>query len=205
MEFTSEEEEFLVRTTCWTIRRRLEGQPGPMAVQPINKEILRPAGCFVSLHNRQNHALRGCIGRIDSASPLLETLINVAWGAAQDPRFTNQPVTLAELSQLSVEISILGQLRPAATPLDFTPETDGIYLSITGRTGVFLPQVARETRWSKEQLLDRLCQEKIGLPANAWRHPTAKLFTYPTRIIGPVGFLADVQMQPFSGPMPNTI
>jgi AmmeMemoRadiSam system protein A len=205
MEYSSDEEKFLIRTACWTIRRRLEGQPGPVAVQPSSNNILRPAGCFVSLHRRTDHALRGCIGRVDSASPLLETLLNVAWGAAQDPRFASQPVTLSELPQLAIEITVLGPLKPTANPLDFSPENDGLYLSISGRTGVFLPQVARDTKWSKEQLLDRLAQEKMGLPPGAWRHPMAKLFIYPAKIIGPVDFLVDVQMQPYNQAMPNVI
>jgi len=39
-----------------------------------------------------------------------------------------------------------------------------IYLTLNGRSGVFLPQVARETGWRRDQLLDRLCTEKDGLP-----------------------------------------
>ena len=31
---------------------------------------------------------------------------------------------------------------------------DGLYLVSAGRTGFFLPQVARETGWTKEQLLE---------------------------------------------------
>ena len=62
------------------------------------------------------------------------------------------------------------------------------YLTMGGRTGCFLPQVARETGWSKEQLLGRLCQEKLGLAAIAWKHPEARLFTFTALIIGPEAF-----------------
>jgi uncharacterized protein len=191
MELSSEEITFLVKTACWTIRRRLGGAPGPEPVMPLNPNLMTPAGCFVSLYRREGHALRGCIGRIDSASPLLETLINSAWGAAQDPRLSGQPITTAELSELEIELSVLGQLKPAATPMDFEPKDDGIYLQAAGKMGVFLPQVARQTGWTREQLLDRLCQEKMGLPPQAWRSPGARLFVYPAQIIGPVAFMED--------------
>jgi AMMECR1 domain-containing protein len=106
-----------------------------------------------------------------------------------DPRFDNRRVQLAELPSLDIEISILSPLRPAATPLDFDLLNDGIYLMLNGRSGVFLPQVARETGWRRDQLLDRLCTEKMGFPAGSWRFPGAQLFVFTTKILGPVPFL----------------
>jgi MEMO1 family protein len=193
MELSEQEAHFLIKTACSTIRRRLSGAASAVAVQPISANVMRSAGCFVSLHRREGegHTLRGCIGRIDTAAPLLEALINSAWGAAKDPRFTSQPVTTAEVMDLTVELTILGALKPTANPLDFEPQTDGLYLTISGRSGVFLPQVARGTGWSREQLLDRLTQEKIGLPTQAWKDPAAKLFIFPTQTIGPVDFLPE--------------
>ena len=57
-----------------------------------------------------------------------------------------------------------------------------------GRTGCFLPQVARETGWTREQLLGRLCSEKMGLPAAFWMQAGAQLMTFTTLIIGPEPF-----------------
>ena len=82
-------------------------------------------------------------------------------------------------------MSILSPPRQADEPLDFDPITDGIYLVHGSRSGFFLPQVARETGWSKQQLLDRLCEEKLGLPPDAWQKPEAKLFTFKVEVIGP--------------------
>jgi len=66
---------------------------------------------------------------------------------------------------------------------------EGIYLTFgESGAGCFLPQVARETGWSKEQLLDRLCVEKMGLLASAWHDPRAKLFVFTTLEIGPEPF-----------------
>jgi AmmeMemoRadiSam system protein A len=196
IEYSETEQVFLLKTACWTVRRRLEATPGPVAVPPITPVVMRPAGCFVSLHRRTDHALRGCIGRIDTAAPLLEALINVSWGSAADPRFANQPLTLAELPSLTVELSILGPLKPAQNPLDFEPLTDGIYMVVGQRSGVFLPQVAQDTGWSREQLLDRLCQEKVGVNPRAWQTPAARLYTFESLTVGPVPFMVDANPMP---------
>jgi len=187
MDFSEKDKDFLFKVACATVRRRLEGgNTPPMVIS--TPSVVRPAGCFVSLHKKQGNALRGCMGRIDASSPLLMVLGNVAWQVVNDARFASNPVTFAELPELTLELSILGLLKPTAKPTEFEPGTDGIYLSIAGRSGVFLPQVARETGWSREQLLDRLCQEKLGMPPQMWREPGARLFTFPTETIGPMDF-----------------
>ena len=79
---------------------------------------------------------------------------------------------LDELPMLSIEISVLTPLRDAAHALDFDLHADGIVLTCGRHSGCFLPQVARETGWTKEQLLGRLCTEKLGLRESAWRDAT---------------------------------
>jgi AMMECR1 domain-containing protein len=69
--------------------------------------------------------------------------------------------------------------------MDFDLLNHGIVLSIGGRNGVFLPQVARDTGWSREQLLARLCAEKLGMPPTAWQLPQARLHVFSTMILGP--------------------
>ncbi|MCS7034635.1 MAG: AMMECR1 family protein, partial [Phycisphaerae bacterium] len=102
-----------------------------------------------------------------------------------DPRFENMPVTAADLPELEVEVTVLSPLRPADSPTDFDPSTDGILLEINQRVGCFLPQVARETGWDRQQLLSRLCTEKLGLPADAWRQTESRLQKFGALIIGP--------------------
>jgi AmmeMemoRadiSam system protein A len=188
MELSAQDRVFLLKAACWAIQQRLNGAAALPPVNPSSPTVLQPAGCFVSLHARPTHALRGCIGRLDAAAPMLQAILSAAWSVLDDPRFANQRVTLPELPTLMVEISILGLLAPAPSPLAFEPLRDGIYLTIGDRSGVFLPQVARETRWPREQLLDRLCAEKLGLPARSWQQPNAKLQTFPSMILGPAGF-----------------
>ena len=147
--------------------------------------LITPAGCFVSLHERQTHRLRGCVGRLDPEMPLWRAVRETAGDVLRDPRFTDMPVTAADVTILEVEISVLSPPRLAAGALDFEPYTDGIYLVHGNRSGFFLPQVARDTRWSKQQLLNRLCEEKLGLPHDTWEKPEAKLFTFKVEVIGP--------------------
>jgi AmmeMemoRadiSam system protein A len=150
--------------------------------------LLTPAGCFVSLHDQATHRLRGCVGRIQSPDPLIKTLYSTAAGVLSDPRFRNNPVTLSELPRLTLELSVLSPLTRAARCLDFDPLNHGIYLTHSGRSGTFLPQVGRQTGWTREQLLGRLCAEKLGLHPDAWQEPAATLSTYTAVVIGPVPF-----------------
>jgi AmmeMemoRadiSam system protein A len=152
-------------------------------------DVLRqPAGCFVSLHTLNGRRLRGCVGRIDASQPLGEALHAAALSVLRDPRFAREPILAEELAWLEIEVSVLSAPRPASHPLDFEPLEHGIYLTVGERTGCFLPQVARETGWTKEQLLDRLCLEKLGLPAETWRQENAKLHVFSVIVVGPEEF-----------------
>jgi AmmeMemoRadiSam system protein A len=173
------------------IRRTLRGDPPDEtgADEPIADPLLaQHAGCFVTLHRRRTHALRGCVGRLDATDPLLHTVRRAAVGVLRDPRFHDNPVRYGELPELEIDISVLSPLRPAAAPLEFDLLIDGVYLTWGEKAGCFLPQVARETGWTKHQLLARLCVEKMGLPPGAWQDTHAKLFVFTTIIVGPEPF-----------------
>ncbi|HYE18300.1 MAG TPA: AmmeMemoRadiSam system protein A [Tepidisphaeraceae bacterium] len=169
------------------IRAALTGSP--LAPLPDDPVLAQPAGCFVSLHDLHTHRLRGCIGRLDATQPLGQVVRAMAEAVLEDPRFPDNPVTPADLPTLEIELSIISPLADAPNPEAFDPPTEGIYLSCLGRTGCFLPQVARETGWTKTQLLDRLCTEKLGLPASSWRTSDARLQKFTTTLVGPAPFL----------------
>jgi uncharacterized protein len=187
VELTPTQQRTLMDLSREVIRRSLIGERSISA--PITDSALhQPAGCFVSLHRLDKHKLRGCVGRLEAKGPLWEMVAQTSANVLHDPRFTDEPVTLEELPQLSLELSILSPLQPAASPLDFDPQKHGIYLTCCGRTGCFLPQVARETGWGREQLLGRLCSEKMGLPPTFWTQAGTQLLTFTTLIIGPEPF-----------------
>ena len=170
------------------IRNVLSGQQIVVHV-PHDPALHQPAGAFVSLHAIHTHRLRGCVGRIDATQPMFQSVAQAAQSVLGDPRFGENRVRLDELAQLEIEISLLSPLRPASSTTDFDLLTEGIYLTAGSRAGLFLPQVARETGWSKEQLLDRLCTEKLGLPPRTWTTPEAKLQKFSTLLLGPEAFV----------------
>ena len=189
MDLSPQTRQLLLDAAWQIIRHRLAGQtPPPLPPDPA---LHQPAGCFVSLHRRQDHALRGCIGLLDAGRPLANSLSSAALAVLDDPRFVQDPVTQAELPELELEITVLGPLRRVPSPLEFEPATHGIYLNVAGRSGCFLPQVARETGWTKIQLLSRLCTEKLQLPPQAWQDPSAVMHVFSAEVLGP---------QPWSAP-----
>ena len=171
-----------------TIRRTVRGERGGGPPACPDPALLTPAGSFVSLHELRTHRLRGCVGRMDASQALWQSVHDAAIGVLGDPRFRDDAVRFEELRSLELEISVLSPMRPAPTPLDFDPATEGIYLIHQGRSGCFLPQVARETGWNREQLLTRLCSEKLELPPLAWTEPGARLLVFSTEILGPEPF-----------------
>ena len=124
-----------------------------------------PAGAFVTL--KLHGELRGCIGTIEPREPLDRAIIANADNAARrDPRF--DPVAPAELRDLEVEVSVLTPPRPIASWEAFRVGEEGIVLSKDGHRAVFLPEVALEQGWTREETLSYLAR-KAGLPADAGR------------------------------------
>jgi AmmeMemoRadiSam system protein A len=174
-----------------TIRETLGAmRPSRDPSEIVDPLLQQPAGCFVSLHQLHTHRLRGCVGQIRCETTLNDSLRDAARGVLRDPRFTSDPVTLEELPELEIEVTVLSPMRAAASPLDFDPQNEGIWLTIGQRSGLFLPQVARDTGWSREQLLSRLCTEKLDMPSDAWKLPDAKLEVFTTEICGPAAFVS---------------
>jgi uncharacterized protein len=134
-------------------------------------EIEKPAeapeekcGAFVTLHKRGN--LRGCVGYIESAKPLYQTVRECALSAAlHDRRF--DPVELEELPHLHLEISVLSPLVDIL-PEDVEVGRHGLLISRGFQRGLLLPQVAVEWQWDRETFLSETCH-KAGLPADDWR------------------------------------
>ncbi len=148
-------------------------------VNESDPALSREMGAFVTLH--ENGRLRGCIGNLIGDQPLYLTVRDMAVEAATgDPRFP--PVTMKELEDIEIEISAL-------SPLELTDSPDNIRMGIHGvlvkkgyRSGVYLPQVAVETGWSKEEFLSSLCAHKAGLPADAWKDKSTELYLFTASV-----------------------
>jgi AmmeMemoRadiSam system protein A len=164
----------LVRDTMEAVVRG--GRPLPKA-QSDDPELLRHCGCFVTLKNRGR--LRGCIGQFTAEVPLVELVIEMTKASATaDPRFLMDRIGPAELPSLDIEISVLSPLRRIDDPLSLSLGVDGIYIRRGRASGCFLPQVATETGWTKEEFLSYCCSHKAGLPAEAWRDPKTEVYLF---------------------------
>jgi len=151
--------------------------------QSDDPELNAPCGCFVTLKNHSR--LRGCIGQFISESPLIELVAEMAKSSATgDPRFFADPISASELDQLDVEISVLSPLQRTDEPLSLRLGVDGIYIKKGRTSGCFLPQVATETGWSKEEFLSYCCAHKAGLSADAWRDPETEVYLFTAEVFG---------------------
>lgn len=159
------------------IERFLATQTAPL-VRGLPRVLRRPQGVFVTLTRRGE--LRGCIGHTTPDLPLGQAVGAMALQAAfNDPRFP--PLQAAELGALEIAVSLLSPLERVSGPDAIVLGRDGVAIRKQGRSALFLPEVALEQRWSKEQLLDQLSL-KAGLPAGAWRQG-AELLTFRTVVL----------------------
>lgn len=151
--------------------------------QSDDAELNALCGCFVTLKNHGR--LRGCIGQFTSESPLIELVAEMAKASATgDPRFFADRISPGELDQLDVEISVLSPLQRTDEPLSLRLGVDGIYIKQGGASGCFLPQVATETGWSKEEFLSYCCSHKAGLSPDAWREPQTEVYLFTAEVFG---------------------
>ena len=134
-------------------------------------------GVFVTLRNGSR--LRGCIGRFDPSEALRELLPEMTVASAtQDPRFAYDRITPKELAEVTVEVSVLSPLEKADDPLSLELGTHGIYIKSGFQSGCFLPQVATETGWSKEEFLSNCASHKAGLAQDAWADPATEVYLF---------------------------
>ena len=175
---TDQEQRTLLETARRTISARFSGT---LPVLPEGTPALRtPCGAFVTLkvHGR----LRGCIGHISAAAPLVETVRDVALASAfEDPRFP--PLARDELDQVGIEVSVLSPFRRTRDPGEIRVGTHGILVKRGGRSGLLLPQVATEQGWDREKFLVHTCR-KAGLPDDAWRDPDTTIEIFSALVFG---------------------
>lgn len=136
-------------------------------------------GVFVTLHKQGK--LRGCIGCIIPVNELYTTVSRMAIeSAVADTRFS--PVKVEELDEIKIEISVLTVPERVEDIEEIQLGRDGIILGKGNKRGVFLPQVATETGWSKEEFLTHLARDKAGLAADAWKDKDTEIFTFQAEV-----------------------
>ena len=155
---------------------------GNPILPPRQPELETPCGAFVSLHlaGGRMRRLRGCIGVVHSDRPLYDTVRECACAAAyRDPRFP--PLTSAELASVTIEISVLSPLERITDIRLIEPGVHGILIEYGRHSGLLLPQVAKENRWTRSTFLEQTCR-KAGLPPGAWADQGAELCIFQAEV-----------------------
>lgn len=156
-------------------RASIESAFGRPAYVPgrLSPALQCKCGAFVTLNKCGR--LRGCIGHFGQDVPLYKIVEHMARAAAfEDPRFDR--LRRDELDSIEIEISVLTPMRRIHDISEFKLHRDGIYIKKGSRAGTFLPQVADEVNWTKEEFLGHCSRDKAGLGWDGWR--TAQLYTY---------------------------
>ncbi|MGA2775831.1 MAG: AmmeMemoRadiSam system protein A [Candidatus Omnitrophota bacterium] len=136
-------------------------------------------GAFVSLH--KDGELRGCIGNMSSSLPLSETIRDMAIAAAtEDPRF--YPLKSDELKNIKIEISVLSPLKKISSVDEIVMGKHGVLVKDGLRSGVYLPQVAVETGWNKEEFLNSLCGSKAGMSHDTWKKGKCEIYIFTAEV-----------------------
>ena len=172
---TTDEKRLLKEMALTSIKDSLEGRPAAVdsSLLARHPSLQRRCGAFVSLHKRGR--LRGCIGHFGDDVPLHQTVAEMARAAAfEDPRFP--PLTCSELADIDIEISVLTPMRRIQSLDQFELHRHGIYIRKGSRSGTYLPQVADEVNWTKEELVSHCAHDKAGIGWDGWRQ--AELYVY---------------------------
>jgi len=174
-DLTKEQKKYLLKLARKTIEDFILNEEVHNPSPPDDVLLTDDGAVFVTLH--RDGMLRGCIGQMIAQGPLYLAVRDMAISAAtRDHRF--RPVTEAELDSIDIEISVLSPMEPFDDWRDFEVGVHGIWLTNGNRSGVFLPQVGRDTGWSKEQFLQELCSQKAGLRSDCYKDPNTQLFKY---------------------------
>ena len=177
-----EQKKILLKTAKDSVTAAVNKLPAP-SVSSDDEQLNAHCGCFVTLKN--NEMLRGCIGQFTSDKPLIQLISDMGVSSSTgDPRFMSNPIMPDELSELDVEISVLSELKRTDDPLSLRLGIDGIYIKQGYSSGCFLPQVATETGWNKEEFLSYCCGHKAGLKEDAWKDPKTEVYLFTADIFG---------------------
>ncbi|MEN8157607.1 MAG: AmmeMemoRadiSam system protein B [Bacteroidota bacterium] len=155
------------------------GEVPKIAAEHLPEILKQPAGAFVSLY--KHGQLRGCIGNFFPDDPLYKVVQDRTVAAAtRDTRF--YPVDEVELENITIEISVLTPLRKIESIDEFVLGKHGIYIRKDGKSGTYLPQVAAQTGWDRDEFLGHCAKDKAKIGWDGWK--SADLFVYEAIVFG---------------------
>ena len=174
---TKEERAFLLSLarntleTCTKTSLTPKLDPAKYELTPRLKEKY---GVFVTL--KKYGELRGCIGHIIPRTSLFQGVIeNTINSSSRDWRFS--PVDAIEVSDITIEISVLSQPKKIHGPDEFMVGKEGVIIRKGPASAIFLPQVAVEQGWDRAETLCHLCQ-KAGLSHDAWKDGGMEFYVF---------------------------
>lgn len=169
---------YIARTTVETFVR--EGKTPEFEVK--DERLQLKEGAFVTIH--KSGQLRGCIGQIiPSDKPLWQVVREMAISASsKDPRFN--PVSKRELDDIDYEVSVLSVPKSIDNWRNIELGKHGVIIKKGFKGGVFLPQVATETGWSREEFLGQLCAQKAGLAWDCYQDKGVELQVFTAQVFG---------------------
>ncbi len=184
-QFSREDRQTLLDVAVASIRAGLAtGRKLDVDARIYSLLLRQPRATFVTL--RIAGRLRGCMGALAAAQPLVADVAHNAFAAAfRDPRFT--PLETAEADGLDIHISVLSAAEPMAFVSQdellsqIRPGTDGLILSEGPRRGTLLPSVW-DTLDDPRTFLEHL-KQKAGLPSDYWSD-TLRVERYTTVSFG---------------------
>jgi len=178
--FNREQREKLLKLARNTITHYLK--TGERLEPGVDDGLLKQdMGAFVTLH--KNGQLRGCIGHMVASGPLYLTVRDMAIAAAtEDPRFPK--VTLGEMEDIDIEISALSPMEKIEDYQTIEMGKHGVMVRSGWQGGVYLPQVATETGWDREEFMNSLCAQKAGIPADSWKKGECDIYVFTAEVFG---------------------
>jgi AmmeMemoRadiSam system protein A len=115
-------------------------------------------GVFISIFQKNNDELRGCIGTFRATRENIaeEIIYNSLSAAFDDPRFL--PLKNEELDEIYFEVFILEEPKPVKSFDELNPEIFGIIArSENGKQALLLPNLRGIT--TKEEQLSAICEK----------------------------------------------
>ena len=180
IDFSEAEKKKLFAIARESIASALKGETLP-DFSVDEPHLLLQRGVFVTLTN--GGCLRGCIGHFGAEYPLHEIVSRMTVAAAtQDYRFSLNPVTLGEMDEIDIKISILSEMKKVNSIEEIEVGKHGIWIRQGGRGGTYLPEVATEMGWDRVEFVEHCCVEKAGLPRDAWKKG-AEIYIYSSQIL----------------------
>ncbi len=183
-QFSEKQGHLLVKLARRTIMEKLgqkmdktESEKLDEALKDLDFQVRR--GTFVTLNI--DDQLRGCVGSLTGSELISDNVRDNAINAAfRDFRFN--PLTIDELKDVDIEISILTEPKP----LEYTDgadliaklrvNVDGVIIRKGHAGATFLPQVWEQLP-RPEEFLSHLCL-KAGMSADAWQKTRLEVMTY---------------------------